>query len=518
MTVTVADVLAVPGLGLSLISGSAGVTARVRWVATSELADPTPFLDGGEVLLTTGMILTDRDDPGLTAYVERISRRGVVALGVGVGLTHAAAPEALIRSAQQYALPLFEVPRATPFIAVTRAIVDLITAAEHEDTRVLLETQQRLTRAAAKPDGEAAVVRELAAALDGWAALIAPSGEVVVAAPESAARRAADLAGEVRRLRAAGTHSAYSVVESAESVMVYPIGLAGRPHGYLAAANRGPTGSTTRAIVAAAVSLLSLAHERPAATADVEHRVRGHALGLLAAGDPPGARAVLAAIGSVWPGDPEFAAMSVDGDPQLLAELRRQDALVSAGVIIGLHEDRLLGLFPADSRATALVEQHVAPHAIAVGLARSRPWAQLPSGIAEADAARRFARRSGRRLVNHHELAASGLSGLVDPAEAGRFAERLLEPLRGYAEAGGKVDLIASLRSYLAHHGQWQPAAQELGVHRHTLRYRIGRVEEILDRSLSSPQTRMDLWFALQWTANPGAGLDKSQGSTAPSR
>jgi purine catabolism regulator len=65
-------------------------------------------------------------------------------------------------------------------------------------------------------------------------------------------------------------------------------------------------------------------------------------------------------------------------------------------------------------------------------------------------------------------------------------------------EAGGGVDLVRSLRSYLTHHGQWQPAAAELGVHRHTLRHRMARVEQLLGTSLSSPQARMNLWFALQ--------------------
>lgn len=517
MTVTVADVLTQAGLGLSLVAGSIGVVAQVRWVATSELADPTPFLDGGEVLLTTGMILTDGDDTGLADYVERIARRGVVALGLGVGLTHAAAPAALVRAAERHKLPLFEVPRATPFIAVTRVVADLIAAAEHEATRVVLEAQQRLTRAAVKPAGVAAVVSELAAALDGWAALLSPTGEVAVAAPEGAAQRAAELVGEVQRLRSAGAHAAYSVIDDAESVVVCPVGVAGRPRGYLAAAHPGRAGSVTRAIVAAAVSLLSLAHERPVATADVEHRVRGHALGLLANDDPHGARAVLAALDMRWPSDHEFVAMSVAGDRQVLAELQDLDALGRAGFLVGLHEDRLLGLLPVDGRVSALVEQHVAPHVVAVGLARPRPWAQLPSGIAEADAARRFAQRAGRRVVNHHDLAAMGLSGLVDPEEAGQFAERLLEPLRGYLDSGGKVDLIASLRSYLAHHGQWQPAAEELGIHRHTLRYRIGRVEELLGRSLSSPQTRMDMWFALQWAPNTDAALDNGGESTATS-
>jgi purine catabolism regulator len=87
--------------------------------------------------------------------------------------------------------------------------------------------------------------------------------------------------------------------------------------------------------------------------------------------------------------------------------------------------------------------------------------------------------------------------GLVDPAAARRWADAVLAPLRAYSEDGGSVDLVESLRTYLAHHGQWHPAAQQLGIHRHTLRYRMRRVEQLLDARLDDPQTRMDLWFAL---------------------
>ncbi|MFD7945372.1 helix-turn-helix domain-containing protein, partial [Streptomyces sp. NPDC059744] len=46
-------------------------------------------------------------------------------------------------------------------------------------------------------------------------------------------------------------------------------------------------------------------------------------------------------------------------------------------------------------------------------------------------------------------------------------------------------------------------AAPDLGVHRHTLRYRMRRVEEILGRSLDDPDVRMELWLALKATSSP---------------
>jgi purine catabolism regulator len=50
---------------------------------------------------------------------------------------------------------------------------------------------------------------------------------------------------------------------------------------------------------------------------------------------------------------------------------------------------------------------------------------------------------------------------------------------------------------WLAAHGQWEAAAGRLGVHRHTLRKRIRRAAELLDRDLDSPGVRAELWLAL---------------------
>ena len=92
MALTVAQVAALPDLGLLVRTASAPLDREVRWVAVSEHLDPTPWLEGGDLLLTTGMAITD--DPEQTAdYVDRLLAADVAGLGFGVGLTHTAIPE-----------------------------------------------------------------------------------------------------------------------------------------------------------------------------------------------------------------------------------------------------------------------------------------------------------------------------------------------------------------------------------------------------------------------------------------
>jgi purine catabolism regulator len=72
--------------------------------------------------------------------------------------------------------------------------------------------------------------------------------------------------------------------------------------------------------------------------------------------------------------------------------------------------------------------------------------------------------------------------------------------LRPLVEAD-RLALVPTLRAWLAHNGQWDSAAAELGVHRHTVRARIARAGELLGKDLTavdSADARMELWFALR--------------------
>ncbi|MGH3507229.1 MAG: PucR family transcriptional regulator ligand-binding domain-containing protein, partial [Nocardioidaceae bacterium] len=108
MAATLAQLIRRPGLDLTVLAGADALDAAVRWVAVSELEDPTPYLQGGELLLTTGM-QAPRTKAAADAYVARLIDVGVVGLGFGVKVVRAKVPVALIRAAREQGLPLVEV-------------------------------------------------------------------------------------------------------------------------------------------------------------------------------------------------------------------------------------------------------------------------------------------------------------------------------------------------------------------------------------------------------------------------
>src|SRR5438093_1004410 len=105
MALTVEDLLKTAGLDIRLVAGSAGLGGAIRWVHVSELEDPTPWLKGGEILLTTGMGVGKT--PGQQrAYLDRLRRAGLVGLGFGTGFSFKAVPRPLAQAADRAAFPV----------------------------------------------------------------------------------------------------------------------------------------------------------------------------------------------------------------------------------------------------------------------------------------------------------------------------------------------------------------------------------------------------------------------------
>jgi len=77
------------------------------------------------------------------------------------------------------------------------------------------------------------------------------------------------------------------------------------------------------------------------------------------------------------------------------------------------------------------------------------------------------------------------------------YCESVLGPIEeGDAEYGG--ELLRSLEAFIEQNGQWERAAREVYCHRHTLRYRMRKVEELTGRDLSRAHDRIEFWLALR--------------------
>ncbi|RCG32445.1 PucR family transcriptional regulator [Sphaerisporangium album] len=491
-------VTAMPPLRLRVRAAQDALDRPVRWVAVSELEDPTPFLEGDELLLTTGMRLGPHD---AESYISRLVVRGVAGLGFGVGLGHEEVPPAFVEAAAGAGLPLVEVPRETPFIAIGKAVSEMLAAERYEELSDAFAAQGRLTRAALRAGGTDAVVERLAREIHGWAVLLDDAGDVMCAAGEGAAAGAEAARGEVRRLLAPGAPSSLAVSGPSEHVIVQPLGDRPRVRGFFAVGAERPFSPVGYTVVNTAGSLLTLALEQERVRLAATRRVRAAALRLLLTGDRRSAEEVLEAAGGPEPhraGRPGPGTGLPDGRLVVLAcEPRDAEALQDA-----------LPAFAApwgDDLVVALAAQDDAEPVIALASQHGRVGASGPVAAPDVAAGLDQARRalaSAAPVMRFPDLAGQGLLSLVDPGMLAGYASSLLAPLREY---GSRADLVESLRAYLACNGHWDAAAQRLGVHRHTLRYRMRRVRELLGRDLDEPAVRAELWIALS-APEPGTG------------
>lgn len=229
MPLTLASLVQHSALKLGVRAGEGRLDTPVRWAHVSELADPVPYMEGGELLLITAMKLDAGDPEEMRAYVRRLAAAGVVGIGFAIGVNYEEIPEALVEAARAEDMPLLEVPRRTPFLAISKAVSAALAADQYRAVTAGFEAQRELTRAALSVDGPTELLVKLAAHVHGWAALYDTSGAVVAAAPDWAARRAARLTPDVERLRERPAPASAVVGGSEDRVELQSLGTGGGP-------------------------------------------------------------------------------------------------------------------------------------------------------------------------------------------------------------------------------------------------------------------------------------------------
>ncbi|WP_217208304.1 PucR family transcriptional regulator [Streptomyces sp. AC550_RSS872] len=473
--VPLSALLAREDLGLRRIAGPMDADTSVHWAHTSEMADPYPYLLGGELLLTAGVHIPEAAGSGtyFDDYVSRIVAAGGAALGFGLAPVHDTVPRALVAACDAYGLPLLEVPPRTTFSGVARAVWQLMAQARHAELRRVTEAQQSLAAAASRPDPVRAVLRQLAQRVGGRAVLYGPEGAVVGEAgrgPEEAVSRALSELAAVVRPSGPGTPVSATDTLAGTHLAAYALG-AGQGFALgVAAPHRDPGDHTIASVAAVLLSLLTGEHQSGSGAA------RSSALVRLLLGAEP--RTVAPLLGAdrwlVVHGRPDTQPC----DPVAASAL----GAALGSPLVDLAQDVVRVLAPAD--------REPAPQP-GWTLGVSAPAAAEEWPAADIQAARALSRaRATRTPLFRHGTHRPALTDLLAPDEAESHARALLAPLT--------APLTETLRTWLSLHGSWDRTAVALSVHRNTVRQRIARCAALLGTDLDDPDVRMELWFALR--------------------
>ena len=410
-------------------------------------------------------------------------------------------PADVVAAAEEFGLPLLLVPAETRFGSVSRVVAERISDERQRELEFAVAAQRDLTRASLSPYAARAIVERLAKATQSWVLLLDQDGNLRAGVP-AARMHLARIRIDLPRLRERGNSASLSMTVAGEFVVLFPLVVRERIRGYLAVGRSTTFNKAEQSVLSTAVSLLCADLHSASGALDSRRRQRRAIFQAAIEGNVALAASIARALDTDFPeGQLRVAILGVPtGNQAELLELAEQDpGLRSLCALVAEWESgRVVVLMPpaeGDVRTLESLLRRI-PHARgAVSDPAAAP--ELPEAWKQVRSVFNSASGAAGKLAVGSDVVTAGLLRHLDNAEARGWAEALLAPLHDKAR-NSKVDLRHTLRTFLAHNGQSDASASALGIHRHTLRHRMGKVADALGRDIDDPMTRAELWIALQ--------------------
>jgi purine catabolism regulator len=481
-------------LGLGLLVEGDSLDRPIEWVHSSDLSDPTPFLEAGQMLLTTGTQFGEtapQDD--FDAYVDRLAGRGIVAIGFGTEVARAGTPPELVVACEAAGLTLIEVPYRTPFIALVRWAADLIAGVARERDDWSLRAQRAISLAALGPRGLAGVLTALAQQLHCRVAVFGADGtfDTVLSPSQFDERELAGLRSEARRLLRGRRRSADSLVIESIAVTVQTLGPGSRLSGVLAVVDASIDDAAARAVVTSAIALTEISFEESRIRRGSLMPLHEELLSLLLAGQVDVA---LRARPSLPLTDIRLVLCDRESQSQWFADaVERWISAAGERLFLAPHGSELVVLVAGAEWAA--FRDFLAEHGVSAGASAPAELSRLSAALAQArHALSRVAGERGGGVIEFDDVSDSAFLDIVGSQSMIDLATARLAALLD--DTDGR-ELLQSAYVWLSHNGGWDSAAKELGMHRHSLKLRVETVAKSLSLSLDSFGDRAQLWSML---------------------
>lgn len=493
-----------PALGLTLVAGREGAERTIDWAHAIELVDPTPYLSGGELVMTTGMNVGANDREQYD-YLTRLSAAGVAALAFDTGTTFAHVPTGILTAGDALGMPVLAVPAQTPFIAITRAVIDEVTADQLLAVQRIVDQQEAMAREALKT-GIPGVVGALSTALSAAVVVLGADTHTLAASGPDTQRVSQVCADRIRgaRRRTNRNQNSQVLADGDGYCTLQALRVTQAHRGWLAVRSDGPPSPLDRLLIAHAMSLISIAMDKPTKVIDAEHRLRGAVTrGLLT--EPTTADGGLLRYFGFDPDQPVVVIVYTHTGPALVAEHHAQRALADMGTpyLMSAHTDQVQLVLPQSARAAAQ------PIRRALGAQLQR---QLGAGVSEPGALDNLspclkqAQAAARAQADQEHVNQFADLGVFSILLSNRSTTELelmthqLTPLDlhdKHDNAPG-TGLLATLEAYLRENGQIESASTAMGIHRHTMRNRLAKIRELTNCNLETADARAEMWLALK--------------------
>ncbi|CAM5262137.1 PucR family transcriptional regulator [Streptomyces coeruleorubidus] len=544
-------------LGLKLLGGEDELDRTVRGVMTTDLRDPSRYLSGGELVLTG--LAWRRDAADSEPFVRILVQEGVTALAAGEAEL-GDVPEDLVAACARHRLPLFAVHESVAFATITEHVVRQVSGERAGDLAAVVDRHRRMMTSGPAGGGPDVVLDLLGSDLDLRAWVLSPTGRLIAgpkaSGPALPAEACGRLAAEHLTATRTGRRAPHRVLLGGTTYSLFPIRSTGRSpqtardaretvlSDWLLAveADAGDWAEERLDLLYGVTQLIAVERDRREAARTVRRRLAQEVLELVQTGAAPGeiaarlrvaAPVLLPGLGAAphWQvivARVDWDGAEIEGGPvaQALLEEILVDPL-SAGpepsdrIAVAHTGDEAIALVPLPAVSTehdgsetgvladALLESVRDPLTaglnddgrLTLGVSAAVHSAEgLRGALEEARHARRVAAaRPGRVCAaGHQELASHVLLLPFVPDDVRRaFTARLLDPLRDY-DRRHRAELIPTLEAFLDCDGSWTRCAARLHLHVNTLRYRVGRIEQLTSRDLSRLEDKLDFFLALR--------------------
>ncbi|WEV24784.1 PucR family transcriptional regulator ligand-binding domain-containing protein [Streptomyces sp. 71268] len=545
-------------LGLRLLGGEEELDRTVRGVMTTDLRDPSRYLSGGELVLTG--LAWHREPADSERFVRILTAAGVAGLAAGEAEL-GSVPEDLMVACARHRLPLFSVVEDVSFASITEHVVRQVSSERAGDLAAVVDRHRRLMSAGPAGGGPEVVLDLLGSDLDLRAWVLSATGRQIAGSalagqgPALPAALRARLAGEHLAAVRAGRRWPHRVTTGAggTTYSLFPVDGGGR-EGHevretvlsewllVVEADAGDWPEERLDLLQGVTQLIAVERDRRDAARTVRRRLAQEVLELVQASAPPAeiaarlrvaAPVLLPGLGTAphWQvvvARVEWSGADVAGGP--VAQALLEEILVdptapgpepSDRIAVAHTGDEAVALVPLPAlaqdppdaeptvRADALLAAVREPlaHGLAddgrltIGVSAAVLSAEgLRGAVEEARHARRVAaaRPGSVCAAGHQELASHVLLLPFVPDDVRRaFTARLLDPLREY-DRRHRAELVPTLEAFLAADGSWTRCAAGLHLHVNTLRYRVGRIEQLTGRDLSRLEDKLDFFLALR--------------------
>lgn len=483
--------LSVMSSDIALVDDSVNVdTTMIEWAHVSEMVDPTPWLQGGELLLLTGLMLPSADKEALAAYVARLDRAGVAALGISTGtsLAHHSVPAALASAASKVGLPLLSIGESMPLERIVQTIAQHSYQEQISNARRNAVIQRALTQFLSQ-GGPASDLLDVVEDEFGVSSLVTtPAGQVHFE-PSHEATDARSTLREYAGVVAAGIVDGLHVTDQgAEHVELHAIDVdrcfVG---GFLALSGPSPFPRSLRETLPLLLSALGRVL-LPPATGDAHHLAWREDCARWVFSSPASDSAINERLVAAGYQDTLVRAVSIHGNftPDIGRKLARFYFESQCEVLLAHARSARVECLLLNPAAVLRVNQGVGGVSVAVGIL---------TGQSSISRTVRTSAESAAALSTDHS---------ADPALAQLLATVTLEDRRAFAIAvlGKLIDspgeLLTTLEVYLATLGGVEATATRLSVHRHTVRHRLARITDVTGRNPEKSTERMLFAVALE--------------------